>query len=69
MCVGVYAYMYITENINSTAYKSDYSIYFFLLVKVILNKEFSSETEIDEFSFFKKEIFFMIILKDTYYFT
>jgi len=40
MCV--HAYMHTcTENINSTAYKSDYSIYFFLLVTVMFDKEFS----------------------------
>jgi len=39
VCICMYVYMYVctcihacTENINSTAYKSDYSIYFFLLV-------------------------------------
>jgi len=29
VCVGVYAYMHVQKNINSTAYKSDYSIYLF----------------------------------------
>jgi len=35
LCVCVYMHTYIhacTENINSTAYKNDYSIYFFLLI-------------------------------------
>jgi len=32
VCMYVHAYMHAQKNINSTAYKSDYSIYFFLLV-------------------------------------
>jgi len=32
MCTYIYAYMHAQKNINSTVYKSDYSIYFFLLV-------------------------------------
>jgi len=32
VCMCVHAYMYAQKNINSIAYKSDYLIYFFLLV-------------------------------------
>jgi len=58
----MYVYMYVytcihacTENINSTAYKSDYSIYFFLLVTVMFDKEFS--LKLKNFSSLKR-IFF-----------
>jgi len=73
MCM--YVYMYVctcihacTKNINSTAYKSDYSIYFFLLVSnsYVRQRIFF---EIEELSFFKKDIFLIIVLKYTQYFT
>jgi len=32
VCMCVHAYMHAQKNINANAYKSDYSIYFFLLV-------------------------------------
>jgi len=35
VCVGVYAYMHVQKNINSTAYKSDYSIYLFFFLSYI----------------------------------
>jgi len=73
MCMYVYMYVYMhhacTENINSTkAYKSDYSIYFFLLVSnsYIWQRIFF---EIEELFFFKKDIFLIIVLKYTQYFT
>jgi len=45
---------------DSTAYKSDYSIYFFLLVTVMFERIFF---EIEELLFFKKDIFFYNSLK------
>jgi len=73
VCVYVCVYMHTcihacSENINSTAYKSDYSIYFFLLVSnsYVWQRTFF---EIEELSFFKKDTFLIIVLKYTQYFT
>jgi len=65
ICMCVHAY---TENINSTAYKNEYLIHLFLLVSngYVWQWIFF---EIEELSFFKKDIFFITVLKYTQYFT
>jgi len=72
VCAYVRVYMHTcihacTENINSTVYKSDYSIYFFLLVTIMFDKEFS--LKLKNFPSLKRIFFFIIVLKYTQYFT
>jgi len=54
------------KNINFTAYKSDYLIYFFLLVSIfsyLQQRIFFFNWRIFLKIFFKKEIFLIIVLK------
>jgi len=55
-----------TENINSTSYKSDYSIYFFLLVSnsYVMTKNF---LKLKNFPSLRRTFFLIIVLKYTQY--